>query len=152
MTDDDLVYLAITRLIGRYADIATRKAWSEFAPLALPDARFSFDTKDGVVEVMGAEAFGEFGAKSLEGFTFYEYIPLNAVVKVDGPDAARGRAYSFEVGEDRATGNWATYYGFYHDDYVRTDGEWRFASRHYQALARRVNDQLDWSPLRDRPL
>jgi hypothetical protein len=152
MADDDLVYLAITRLLGAYADIATRRAFSEFAPLAVPDARFTFDTKGGTFEVVGAEQFGEFGAKSLDGFTFYEYIPLNVVVKVDSADTARGRVYSFEVGEDRETGAWLTYYGLYHDDYVRDDGAWRFASRHYQALARRTNHDLDWFPLRDRAL
>jgi hypothetical protein len=152
MADDDLVYLAITRLLGRYADIATRKAWSEFPPLATPDARFTFDTARGVVEVVGPEAFAEFGAQSLEGFTFYEYIPLNVVVKADSADTARGRVYSFEVGEERETGAWVTYYGLYHDDYVHRDGEWRFASRHYQALARRTNDHLDSFPMRDRAL
>lgn len=152
MADDDLAYLAITRLLGAYADIATRKAWSEFAPLAAPDARFTFDTKNGVFEVVGAEAFGEFGAQSLERFTFYEYIPLNHVVKVDSPTTARGRVYSFEVGEDRETSDWSTYYGLYHDDYVHVDGAWRFARRHYQALARRTNDHLDWFPMRDRAL
>jgi hypothetical protein len=152
MADDDLVYLSVTRLLGAYADIATRKAWSEFAPLAAPDASFTFDTKNGVFEVVGAEAFGEFGAQSLEAFTFYEYIPLNHVVKVDSPRTARGRVYSFEVGEDRETGNWVTFYGLYHDDYVHLDGAWRFARRHYQALARRSNDQLDWFPMRDRAL
>ena len=94
MAADDLVYLAITRLLGRYADIATRKAWSEFAPLAEPDARFTFDTARGVVEVVGPEAFAAFGAQSLEGFSFYEYIPLNVVVKLETADTARGRVLS----------------------------------------------------------
>jgi hypothetical protein len=152
MADDDLVYLAINRLLGAYADIATRKAWTEFAPLAAPDASFTFDTKNGIFEVVGAEAFGEFGAQSLAGFTFYEYIPLNVVVKVDSPDTARGRVYSFEVGEEAETGSWLTYYGLYHDDYVFLDGAWRFARRHYQALARRTNDDLDAFPMKDRPL
>jgi SnoaL-like protein len=152
MADDDLVYLAITRLLGRYADIATRKAWPEFPPLAAPDARFTFDTARGIVEVVGPDAFAEFGAQSLEGFTFYEYIPLNVVVKTDSADTARGRVYSFEVGEERETGAWVTYYGLYHDDYVHHDGAWRFASRHYQALARRTNDHLDSFPMRDRAL
>jgi SnoaL-like protein len=152
MADDDLVYLAISRLLGRYADIATRKAWPEFPPLAAPDARFTFDTARGVVEVVGPDAFAEFGAQSLESFTFYEYIPLNHVVQVDSADAARGRVYSFEVGEQRDGGAWVTFYGLYHDDYVCVDGAWRFASRHYQALARRTNHDLDWFPMRDRAL
>jgi len=152
MADDDLVYLAITRLLGAYADVSTRKAWADFPPLVVPDARFTFDTKGGTFEVVGPDAFAEFGAKSLEGFTFYEYIPLNLVVKADSETAARGRVYSFEVGEERETGNWVTFYGLYHDDYVYLDGGWRFASRHYQALARRANEHLDWFPLRDRAL
>ncbi len=138
MADDDLVYLAITRLLGRYADIATRKAWTEFAPLAAPDARFTFDTAGGTVEVVGADAFCEFGAQSLEGFAFYEYIPLNAVVDATSADTARGRVYSFEVGEDRASGEWTNFYGMYDDEYARIDGAWRFVRRHYQSLARRT--------------
>src|SRR5262249_31091728 len=137
---------------GAYADIAPRKACWDVPPLVVPDARFTFDTKGGTFEVVGPEAFAEFGAKSLEGFTFYEYIPLNVVVKVDSDTAARGRVYSFEVGEDRESGNWVTFYGLYHDDYVHADGGWRFASRHYQALARRADEHLDWFPMRDRAL
>src|SRR5262245_30949913 len=57
MDDDALTYLALMRLQRAYADIATRRAWSEVTSLAVPDARFSFDTRSGrVVEVIGAAA------------------------------------------------------------------------------------------------
>ena len=49
MDDDALAYLAIIRLQRAYADVATRRAWPEFASLAIPDARFSFDTRSGKV-------------------------------------------------------------------------------------------------------
>jgi SnoaL-like domain len=151
--DDALAYLAIVRLQHAYADIATRRAWPEITSLAIPDARFSFDTRSGrVIEVVGAAAFGEFGAKSVGRFSFYQYLPLNAVVTLSGAGAARGRAYSLEVGEDRETGEWVNFYGLYHDDYARLDGGWRFARRQYQTLGRRSGDRLDSFPLLDRTL
>jgi hypothetical protein len=154
MNDDDaLIYLALLRLQRSYADIATRRAWSEITSLATPDARFSFDTRSGrVVEVTGAAALGEFGARATERFSFYEYLPLNAVVTIDTPTTARGRAYSLEVGEDRDTREWINFYGLYHDDYVRFDGTWRFSRRQYQTLGRRTGDRLEAFPLQDRPL
>ena len=153
MNDDALTYLAILQLQHAYADIATRQAWPEITSLALPDARFSFDTRSGrVIEVNGAAAFGEFGGKSVGRFSFYQYIPLNTVVTASTQVSAQGRAYSLEVGEDRETGEWINFYGLYHDDYVRIDGTWRFARRQYQTLARRAGDRLDAFPLQDRVL
>jgi hypothetical protein len=150
---EELIYLALMRLQRAYADVATRQAWPEIASLAISDARFSFDTRSGrVVELIGAKALGEFGAKATDRFSFYEYIPLNTVVKISTTGTARGRSYSLEVGEDRETGEWINFYGLYHDDYVRSDDTWLFARRQYQTLARRAGDRLDAFPLQDRPL
>jgi hypothetical protein len=140
------------RLQRAYADIATRRAWPEMASLAIPDARFSFDTRSGrVIEVIGAMALGEFGAKATDRFSFYEYLPLNAVVTIGTTGTARGRSYSLEVGEDRDTREWINFYGFYHDDYVLVDGTWRFARRQYQTLARRTGDGMEAFPLQEVP-
>jgi len=152
MNDHTLIDLAVMRLQRAYADIATRRAWPEIASLATPDARFSFDTRSGgVVEVVGAEAFGEFGARMTAHFSFYEYIPLNTVVTIGTTATARGRSYSLEVCEDRDTRAWINVYGFYQDDYVLFDGTWRFARRHYQTLGRRTGDRLEAFPLQDPP-
>src|SRR5690606_28713742 len=76
--------LAIARLQRAYADISTRKAWSEFAALATPDARFSFDTRSGEpIEVVGTDQFAAFGAAATDRFAFYEYVPLNFVADID---------------------------------------------------------------------
>ena len=151
MNDDALAYLEILRLQRAYADIATRRAWPEIAALAVPDARFSFDTRSGRVIEVSAEALGEFGGRATAQFSFYEYIPLNFVVTIEATGTARGRAYALEVGEVRDTGEWINFYGFYHDDYLRLDGSWRFARRQYQTLARRTGERLEWFPLQDRP-
>ena len=153
MDDDAIAYLAIQRLQHAYADIATRQAWSEVPALATPDARFTFDTHSGtLIEVEGAVEFGEFGAKANSRFAFYEYIPLNFVVTIGSDDTAHGRSYSLEVAEDRETGDWVEFYGTYRDEYAVFDGEWRFASRHYQTYGRRTDGGLTSFPLETTPL
>jgi hypothetical protein len=150
MHDDAAAYLAIMRLHAAYADVATRRAWPEIASLAIPDARFSFDIRSGrVIEVIGAAALGEFGARSTARFSFYQYVPLNSVVTIGSTGTARGRSYSLEVGEERDTREWVNFYGLYHDDYVLSDGNWRFARRQYQTLARRTGDRLESFPPKD---
>jgi hypothetical protein len=133
-----LAELAIDRLQRAYADVSTRRAWDEFATLATPDARFSFDTRTGdVIELDGLAAFAEFGAAMTAQFSFYEYVPLNFVVDVDPvAGTARGRAYQLEIGQDRETSAFTNFYGMYHDDYARVDGQWWFTRRQYQSLAR----------------
>jgi SnoaL-like domain len=152
MNDDAFAYLELMRLQRAYADIATRRAWPEIAALAIPGARFSFDTRSGRVIEVDAGALGEFGARATAQFSFYEYIPLNAVVTIDATGTARGRSYALEVGELRDTREWINFYGFYHDDYVRLDGTWRFARRQYQTLARRTGDRMETFLLMDRAL
>jgi hypothetical protein len=154
MSDEMLAEIAITRLQRAYADVSTRRAWGEFAALCTPDCRFLLDTGAGnVIEVVGGEAFSAMGATVLDRFAFYEYVPLNFVVEIDPAGTARGRTYSFEIGEDRDTGDLATFYGMYHDDYVQIDGTWLFSCRQYQTLARWTgSDAVSSFPLKDRQL
>ena len=64
-------------------------------------------------------------------------------------DRLRGEV---EIGEDRTTGDWANFYGLVHDDYALFEGEWRFARRQYQTLARGRLDRMQAFPLLDRPV
>jgi hypothetical protein len=153
MNDDMQGYLAIMHLQRSYADVSTRRAWNEVATLATPDARFLFDTHSGkVFEIEGPVAFGEFGAKMTEGFTFYEYIPLNFVVTIGSDGTAEGRSYSLEVAEDAKTGDWNEFYGVYRDEYRLSEGAWRFSRRHYRTFGRRTGGRLEAFPLEDHPL
>ena len=138
--DDALAYLAITRLQNTYADIATRMAWPEMRTIALPDAVFTFDLRMGeVIELDGPEALAAFGARACASFAFYNYLPLNSVVTVTSDSSATGRFYSLEVGVDRTSGAWVEFYGRYDDRYANADGEWKFAGRAFQTMARRVD-------------
>ena len=143
MTDldrDDLDHLAISRLLARYADVVTRRAWPELGALFEPDATVTVDTQVGdPIELVGADQVGAFIGGSVERFEFFELVPLNLVVDVSG-DTATGRAYQVEVRQDEATGRQTHAYGLYTDRYERRDGRWRFGARRYRSLARNGPD------------
>ncbi|MGO8859493.1 MAG: nuclear transport factor 2 family protein [Acidimicrobiales bacterium] len=138
MTDDPVAYIAIAQLQRRYADISTRRAWSEVVAIATPDCRFSFDTRHGLYEIEGAAAFAESGAQLADRFTFSDFIPVNFVVTFGVDGTADGRSYCLEVAQERETGEWIEHYGLYEDEYALFEGTWRFSRRHYRTLARRT--------------
>jgi hypothetical protein len=135
---DPLAYIEIEQLQRRYADISTRRAWSEVVSIATPEASFSFDTRHGLYEVEGAAAFAEAGARLADRFTFSDFIPVNFVVTFGTDGTANGRSYCLEVAEERDTGEWIEHYGLYEDEYALFEGTWRFSKRHYRTLARRA--------------
>lgn len=142
MVDDVADYLAITQLHRAYADVSTRRAWSELRQLVTSDVRFRFDLRTGTVfEFEGPDAFVEFAESMVDGFSFYEYVPLNFVFDPVSADAGRGRSYSFEIGQDRTSGDVTFFYGWYRDEYARVGESWRFSRRHYASLARRTGEQ-----------
>ena len=134
------VHLGITQLHAAYADIASRREWSEMATIVRPDARFTFELPAGAggpVELVGPDALAEFGHAATAAFDFYSYQPLNAVVVEDGGDVATGRFYALEVATLSSTGQWLEFYGGYDDEYVLLDGRWWFARRQFRVLATR---------------
>jgi hypothetical protein len=140
LDSDDLAHLGISRLLGRYADVVTRRAWSELGDLFEPDATVTVDTQVGdPIELVGADQVGEFIGRSVERFEFFELVPLNLVIEVDG-DTATGRAYQVEVRQELASGRHTDAYGLYTDRYVRRAARWRFAARRYRSLARNGPD------------
>lgn len=135
-------YVAVTRLYAAYADVVTRRAWSELDALFVPRAPIHIDRVNAPgLELAGPAAFGEFVAASIDRFEFFEFVILNHVVRVLSDAAARGRLYMVELRQDRATGERSNAFGVYHDELVVLDGRWRFAERHYQSLARRTGAQ-----------
>jgi SnoaL-like protein len=132
-----LAYLSITRLQAAYADVVTRRVWSELEPLFLPGAPIHVDTVTAdVLEFVGATSFGEFVAGSIERFEFFEFVILNTVIDVASSTNATGRMYMVELRQDRTSGGWSNAFGVYHDSYTFADGRWQFAERSYQSLAR----------------
>ena len=133
-------FVAISRLQAAYADVVTRRAWTELRDLFRPGAPVQVDTVTAApFELTGPEEVGAFISGAIERFEFFEFVILNThiVTAVGGdPDAARARLYMCELRQESASGQWSNAFGIYHDDYVRHDGRWWFARRRYQSLAR----------------
>ena len=137
VTDDTNAYVAITRLQAAYADVVTRRSWSELSGLFLADAPIRIDTVTRpVVELTGPIELSAFISGALERFDFFEFVILNAVVHIDA-ETATGRIYIVEIRHERASDEWSNAFGLYEDAYAVRDGRWHFAQRRYRSLARR---------------
>ena len=132
--------VALWRLQSRYADVVTRRAWSELHDLFLPDTVVHIDTVTAPVrELVGPEAFGSFVGAAIERFDHFTFVILNTVVDVDEAAlTATGRIFMCEIRHDAATDTWQNAHGVYSDRYVFVEGGagWCFAERSYRSLAR----------------
>jgi hypothetical protein len=140
LTQDTIDYVAICRLGSAYADTVTRRAWAELEELFVPTAHVTVDTVTSTpIELDGPTGVGDFISGAVERFEFFELVILNTTVELrhgDDPDAARARMFTCELRQDRSNGRWTNAFGVYHDEYMRIDRRWWFASRRYQSLAR----------------
>jgi SnoaL-like protein len=137
---DTIDYVAITRLQNAYADAVTRRAWAEFHDMFLAGAPVRVDTvTNPVIELAGPQQIGDFIGDAVERFEFFEFVPLSTRVALRAggdPDRATARLYICELRQDAASGRSTQAFGVYRDEYRRVDGDWRFARRDYQSLAR----------------
>jgi SnoaL-like domain len=136
MVDETADVVALWRLQSTYADIVTRRAWSELDTLFLPDVTIEVDTVSGHPHhCVGPAAFIDFVGPATDRFDHFEFVILNTVVEVDGDDAS-GRIFMCEIRHSQVDAEWSTAYGLYQDSYRRVDGTWWVADRRYRSLAR----------------
>ena len=144
----------VRRLQHAYADVVNRRAWAELGDLFAPDAVVTLDTRTGEPRrLVGGEAVGAFIDGAIAGFSFFEFVILNAhIVFPDGPEAGTAvcRLFMCEIRQEAASGRMTTAFGLYHDRYTGADGRWRFAERRYHSLARHAG-VLDVFGLPDDP-
>jgi hypothetical protein len=140
--DETIAYTAIRRLQAAYADVVSRRAWSELEPLFTSACEITIDRRVGEPLVLvGAGALGEFIGSAIERFDFFEFTILNSIVDfprhpLSALNRARGRMWMCELRQDAASGHWSNAYGVYDDQYVQGDSGWRFGARSYHSLAR----------------
>jgi hypothetical protein len=150
--DEDAVreavdHVALTKVQSAYADVVNRRAWDDFEELFLPECTISVDKQSQeALTFVGPTEIGEFIGRSIECFEFFEFVILNSHIVLGrgdaGVDTASARMFMCELRQDRASGQWTTAFGVYHDQYRRVDGRWWFARRHYQSLARTGRAQV----------
>ncbi|HEV3226404.1 MAG TPA: nuclear transport factor 2 family protein [Acidimicrobiales bacterium] len=136
MNETDEV-VALWRLQSRYADIVTRRAWSELDEVFRPETEVHLDVVTAPPRtIIGPSAFGEFVAAAIERFDHFAFVILNTVVDLETDERATGRMFMCEVRHDREADTWPIAHGMYQDAYVRVDGRWWFRTRHYRSMAR----------------
>ena len=137
-TDDLTAYIAIQRLQSSYADIVTRRSWSELANIMVLDCPIIVDTVTTTYEFAGPQQVGTFISGQIERFDFFEFVLLNTVIETDvDRGVAAGRMYMQEIRHDGEQGLRSDAYGVYHDRFERDDaGAWWFAKRFYRSFGR----------------
>lgn len=131
-------YLQLRRLQNRYADIVTRRAWSELHEIMRADCRVTVDLIDHQIHFDGPAEIGGFIGDQLEQFDFFEFVILNTVMDIDADaGTAAARMYMQEARQNISDGKRSDTFGVYHDRFERDeDGTWWFARRRYQSYAR----------------
>ncbi|MGN6474682.1 MAG: nuclear transport factor 2 family protein [Mycobacteriales bacterium] len=128
--------LELQRLQSAYADVVTRRAWSELERLFLPDVTVEVDTVSSPARSFSGPAeFIAFVSAACERFDHFQFVILNSVVEVTG-DNATGRIFMCEIRHHTHEDEWSTAYGLYSDRYRKVDGTWWFADRRYRSMAR----------------
>ncbi|MCS6986221.1 MAG: nuclear transport factor 2 family protein [Sphingomonadaceae bacterium] len=119
MTDEAL----IRALNDAYADAVNRRDADAWGALWASDAVWILMGW----EFRGRPAIVQAWNEAMAGFAFVGFFCQTGWVEVQG-DMAQGRVWTHEVLE-RRDGSVSTPLGRYDDDYVRTDGRWRFHRR-----------------------
>ena len=79
----------------------------------------------------------------MDRFDHFMFVIRNSVVDVDvAAGLAVGRMFMSEIRHDRSVEVWEETHGMYEDDYLRVDGRWWFAERHYRSLARNAPESV----------
>lgn len=133
-----LDYLAVRRLQNRYADIVTRRSWTELHEIMRPTCTLDLDLGDRTMRFDGPGAIGDFIGTELQRFSFFEFVILNTVVHVDVEAGTAGaRMYMQELRQDVDGGRRTNAYGVYHDHFERDpDDRWWIARRRYGSFSR----------------
>ena len=130
MHDETSDRLAIAELIATYNDAVMRMDAEAWGSTWAEDGVWSLPGMDAGIR--GRQAIVDTWKLAMSQFEFVGFFATPGPLYLDG-DSARGTLYQQEVlclkggGERRVIGR-------YSDEFVRTDGQWRFASRTYEVL------------------
>jgi hypothetical protein len=143
--DDTADYIAVRRLQNRYADIVTRRAWSELHDLMTPGCTLDLDLGDRQLAFAGPDAIGAFIDESIQRFSFFHFVPLTTVMDIDvAAGRADARLWMVELRQDAADGRRTDAYGLYRDRLERDgDGRWRLSARRYSSFSRTAEPGAD---------
>jgi uncharacterized protein (TIGR02246 family) len=120
--------LAIRDLNARYIDAVNRHNKEDWAANWSESATWNLMG----MEVAGRDAIVELWTGAMGGFEFALMMLNSGTIEIDG-DTATGRWYVTEHLKP-VEGDANITLGVYDDQYVKEDGQWRFARRHYNVM------------------
>ena len=117
--------LAIDDLITRYATAVDSRDWDLFRTCFVPDAKIDYTTAGGASGTV--DDISQWLEQTLPMFEVSCHYVTNREITLDGDRAFGWLAY-FNP-NTLADGSVLMSGGHYRDEYVRTDGGWKFAAR-----------------------
>jgi ketosteroid isomerase-like protein len=120
--------LAIRSLVARYIDAVNRYNQQDWAATWSETATWNLMG----MEVVGREAIVSLWSGAMGSFDFAIMMLNSGTLDIDG-DTATGRWYITEHTKP-SDGDPAVVLGVYDDRYVKEDGAWVFAGRHYNVM------------------
>ena len=133
--------LALRDLLAEFTDAVNRMAPGDVGTLFTRDGEWIVS---GWGSYRGPDDIVTFLSGLLERWEVFLHVVHTGRVWLDG-SRATGRWYISEFGQLK-DGTEVKFAGVYHDDYVRSDGGWRFARRRYDSMFRRRGSELEVSP------
>ncbi len=121
----------IRNLGYRFADAVNRNDAGAFSELWAKDGAWVIDPPMDV-SAEGPQALKALFERLMGGWTFFHQVPHQGPIRVSG-QAAEARMYMHEIGifrDGKTHRNWSEYT----DRYVKADGRWLYAERHYHFL------------------
>src|SRR3954465_12910662 len=107
--EDAVDRVEIRAVLEGYADIVSRRAWTELTDVMLADIVLDLDLREQTMTVTGPAAIGTFIPARIVGFAFFEFVILNTRVPLrSGGDADRAasRMYMSELRQTH-DGHWS---------------------------------------------
>ncbi len=128
-------HLAIRDLAISYAHAVDDRDWHRFERLFLPDAVIDYRSSGGIVATPAEVA--AWMPDALQAFTWCMHSISTHHIRFVDDDHATGKVHLLNRNgvEWEGEPEILEVAGFYHDDYVRLDGSWRFGRRVEEALS-----------------
>lgn len=138
---------AIKRLKYRYFRLLDTKRWQELGELFTPDATSAYDS--GRYAFHGRDEIVSFLEKALGRPTVLTlHQGHHPEIELTGPSSATGTWYLEDLVIDTERNTELHGAAFYHDEYVKRDGAWRFRSTGYERTFEQVRDRSETPSLR----
>ena len=135
MSDDATVWvekLAIREVLSTYTSAATRGDWDQLESVFLADARWELGPPLDVL-LVGPGAISEQLRKQCDHQDFFIQMTHDSLVELHGADRASAITTIHALARQEGTVQIQSH-GIYYDELVKTDADWKFASRRLQPI------------------